>query len=535
MIGVTAVGSRRALLIAVTLVLLLGMGSARSANAAGAPAGIGALRICSNCAGTGGNLSRYKYVILNSWDAPLLPALKAANPGLKALVYKNLSFTVSYGCSNGVDNPYQSTGVGYCDAGKNHPDWFLTDGSGARLNSNYFPQAWVMDVGNPGYQAQWLSNVWSDVRSGGWDGVFMDDTNTDMSWHLGSKTVAKYPTASAWREATRSMLATVGPALISSGFLAIPNIAAPWSPNYDAQATWSDWIQFTSGATQEHYSKWGSDSSGWLAGNDWTYQQRFQTLTENAGKIFLGLTYGPRADVRTMTWARANFLLFDEPANGGALVYEFSDPEAQDPYAPEWTSDVGTPLGQRFQVGSAWRRNFTGGIVLVNPTTSLVTVALEQQYLRDDGSSTTSVTLGPTSGAILRSSSGSVPPPPPAAQAPPPAPVATPTLSGSVSGMKVSLHWTGLSGSRVDIFRNGGRKATVANSGSYGDNLKRKPKGTYSYKVCQAGTSTCTETIVVTVGAAPSVAGTQSAKRVFHVARVARPQRGHQRRHVIRR
>ena len=38
----------------------------------------------------------------------MLPALKAANPNLKALVYKNLSFTVSYGCSGGVDLPYQS-------------------------------------------------------------------------------------------------------------------------------------------------------------------------------------------------------------------------------------------------------------------------------------------------------------------------------------------------------------------------------------------------------------------------------------------
>ena len=52
----------------------------------------------------------------------------------------------------------------------------------------------MMDVGNPGYQAQWLSNVSPTRRSGGWDGVFMDDTNTDMSWHLNGRTIAKYPT-----------------------------------------------------------------------------------------------------------------------------------------------------------------------------------------------------------------------------------------------------------------------------------------------------------------------------------------------------
>ena len=217
-----------------------------------------------------------------------------------------------------------------------------------------------------------------------------------------------------------------------------------------------------------------------------------------------------------MVWGRANFLLFDEPGSNSALMYELSDPEAQDPYVSSWTADVGTPVGARFQVGSAWRRNFSNGTVLVNPTNSTVTVALEQPYLRDDGSSTSSVILGPTSGAILRSTSGSAPPLPPAP--PPPPPAATLSLTGSVSGTRVSLRWTGLSASRVDVFRNGGRKATVADTGSYTDDLKNKPKGTYSYRVCATGTSTCTSTIKVTV-ASSSTAGAIASQGVFKVAR----------------
>jgi Hypothetical glycosyl hydrolase family 15 len=450
-------------------------------------ASTGALRICTNCAQTGGNLSRYGYVILNSWDAPLLPALKAANPGLKALVYKNLSFTTSYSCSNGVDQAKLSAGVGYCDADSNHPDWFLTDPSGARLNSYYFPQAWMMDVGNSAYQSKWLSNVLSDLRAGGWDGVFMDDTNTDMSWHLHGRTIAQYPTSSSWRAATRSMLANVGPALTSAGFLAVPNLSAPWAADYDAQATWRDWIQFTSGAAQEYYSKWGSASSSWFSGNDWTYRQQFQAITEQAGKVFLGITYAPKNDTRSMTWARANFLLFDDPADHGALVYEFSDPEAQDPYAPEWTADVGSPTGARFQVGAAWRRNFTGGTVLVNPSSSTVTVSLEKPYLNADGTSTTSVTLAPTTAAILRSSTAT---PPPAI-----------TLKVSLSGSSVTLAWNGMTSTSADVFRNSRRIATAANTGSYVDTLPRNAKSSYSYRVCAAGTSSCSASISVTVGA----------------------------------
>lgn len=488
-----AAGSRRVIVLAAVVSALLLPGAARdAARAADTPqASVATLRVCGGCAPSGGDLSRYHYVILNSSDAPLLPALKAKNPGLKALLYKNLSFTASYACSGGADLPNLTTGVGYCDANANHPDWFLTDPAGARINSGPYPQAWMMDVGNAGYQSKWLSNVLADVRAGGWDGVFMDDTNADMGFHLNGRTIARYPTTAAWRTATRSMLASVGPALKSAGFLAVPNLYTPWLPDYDAQATWRDWIGLTSGAAQEYYSKWGTASSEWLAGSDWTYRQQFQAITEQAGKIFLGITYAPKSDARTMTWARANFLLFDEPANGGALVYEFSDPEAQDPYSPVWTADVGSPAGARFQVGSAWRRNFSGGTVLVNPTSSTVTVALDKPYLRDDGSSTTSVTVGPTSGAILRSASATAPPPP-----------ATITLKVTVSGSSVTLAWSGMTSANADVFRNSKRVATVANTGSYVDKLPGKGHGTYAYRVCAAGTSACSASVSVTVGQA---------------------------------
>jgi hypothetical protein len=502
---VTARGSRLLLLVAALAAFVL-PGTARAATD-----GIGALRICTGCAQAGGDLSRYGYVVLNSWDAPLLPALKAANPGLKALVYKNLSFTVSYGCVGGSDLPYQTTGVGYCYAGSQHPEWFLTDPAGNRLNSAGYPQAWMMDVGSPGYQSTWLTNVLADLRSGGWDGVFMDDTDADMGWHLNGRTIARYPTSASWRTATRSMLATVGPALTSAGFLAVPNLYAPWAADYDAQATWSDWIRFTSGAAQEYYSKWGTSSSGWFAGSDWTYRQAFQPLTEEAGKIFLGITYAPKDDTHSMSWARSNFLLFHEGASGSALLFEATDPEAQDPYASSWTVEVGTPLGARFQVGSAWRRNFSGGTVLVNPTSSTLTVQLEKPYLRDDGSATSSVTLGPTSGAILRTTVEPAPQPPP----PPPPPSAEPSLTASVSGTSVRLAWRGLIAARVDIFRDGTRAATASNKGSYTDKLPRKTSGTFSYRVCGAGTATCTPTATVAVGMTVSSA-VASKKRKAH-------------------
>ncbi len=291
------------------------------------------------------------------------------------------------------------------------------------------------------------------------------------------------------------MLASVGPSLRGAGFLAVANLYAPWDSSYDAQATWSDWLQFISGAAQEYYSKWGSSSSGWFAGSDWTFRQQFQALTEQAGKIFLGITYAPHADARSMTYARANFLLFDDPANGGALMFEPSDPEAEDPYSPTWTQDIGSPAGARFQVGSAWRRNYSGGTVLVNPTTSAVTVQLGADLPRRRrepghlGHARRDDRRGP---ALDRRAAA-----PAATAAPPPGGIA---LTASVSGTSVSLRWTGMSAARADIFRNGSRAATVANSGSYVDRLSRRAHGTFTYRVCAAGTSTCSNDVAVTVG-----------------------------------
>jgi hypothetical protein len=508
-------------LAAVLVVLTIALGAANAPAASLRSSGIGALRICTNCAQAAGDLSRYGYVILNSWDAPLLPALKAANPGLKALVYKNLSFTVSYSCSGGVDSAHMTVGVGYCDANTNHADWFLKDTAGNRINSSGYPDAWLMDVGNAAYQDRWLQNVTADARAGGWDGVFVDDTDASIAWHLGNRTIAAYPSDAAWRTATRSMLAKIGPALENGGFLVVPNLYAPWMSSYDALAVWKDWLQFTSGAAQEYYTKWGTTSSGWFAGSDWAFRQSFQAATVDAGKIFLGITYAPSGDTRSMAYARANFLLFDGTGTRSALLFEPSDPEAQDPFAQAWTTDVGSPLGSRYQVGAAWRRDYTDGTVVVNPTSGSVTVSLGGTFYDDAGAAHSSITLGPTTGAILRgpsvvTSPSPASPPPVSPLASPPSPAATRIVlrAGVVSGA-VQLTWSGLTSSRVAVFRKGVRIATVANSGSFRDKLGRHTQGTFVYRVCAAGTSTCSATVSATLGK------TANAKAARFAARAA--------------
>jgi PKD repeat protein len=77
-------------------------------------------------------------------------------------------------------------------------------------------------------------------------------------------------------------------------------------------------------------------------------------------------------------------------------------------------------------------------------------------------------------------------------------------ISLSATGYKVQgvqradLTWSGASSSQIDVFRNNTRVATVSNTGAYTDNIGARGGGSYSYRVCEAGTSTCSSQVSVT-------------------------------------
>ena len=76
------------------------------------------------------------------------------------------------------------------------------------------------------------------------------------------------------------------------------------------------------------------------------------------------------------------------------------------------------------------------------------------------------------------------------------------TLSASgykVKGLQtVDLTWSGAASTSVDVVRNGSKITTTANDGAYTDSINSKGGGTYTYKVCEAGTATCSNEATVT-------------------------------------
>jgi PKD repeat protein len=92
---------------------------------------------------------------------------------------------------------------------------------------------------------------------------------------------------------------------------------------------------------------------------------------------------------------------------------------------------------------------------------------------------------------------GETPPPPPP---PPPSSIAL-TVTGRVDGTRhiMTLRWTGATGPTVDVYRNGPFLTNTANDGVFGNSRTAQGRATYTYKVCQAGSSICSNEATVVV------------------------------------
>jgi serine protease len=64
----------------------------------------------------------------------------------------------------------------------------------------------------------------------------------------------------------------------------------------------------------------------------------------------------------------------------------------------------------------------------------------------------------------------------------------------------VDLIWNGAISTNIDLFRNGVVVVTTANDGFYTDSTGDKARATYTYKVCEEGTATCSNEVTVRFG-----------------------------------
>jgi hypothetical protein len=310
----------------------------------------------------------YQAVILNDWEAGWIPEIKAASIAIQVFVYKDLSSTRSNDCtgnadgtdsciSNGVfcppginDSSTLSTGVGFCWTWRNHPSWFLRNSSGALITETRYPTQYMMDFGNPTYQAQWLSNVKADARSNGWDGVFMDNVMDNTNYG----TPASYPTPAAIQAAMLSMLKIVGPRLRAAGITTIGNLGY----NNLYPTLWATWLPYVSGFLNE-FTYYGPGNSPEGA-KDWISflepEVRACASQEKVCIFNIGDSMMAQPEIK---FATASILLY---TNGSSYISYGDGAGDQDPHVT-----LGAATDSACESDGIWRRDFVDGAISVNP------------------------------------------------------------------------------------------------------------------------------------------------------------------------
>jgi hypothetical protein len=71
-------------------------------------------------------------------------------------------------------------------------------------------------------------------------------------------------------------------------------------------------------------------------------------------------------------------------------------------------------------------------------------------------------------------------------------PITLSAAKGKVEGINtVRLTWSGATSTDIDVYRDAVLIVTTANDGSYTDSTGDTGRARYMYRVCEAGTSTC--------------------------------------------
>ncbi|WP_193612080.1 putative glycoside hydrolase [Nocardioides lijunqiniae] len=337
--------------------------------------------------------ARGDYLVMQPWEYARIPALKAANPRLRVLMYKDAAATVVEAHETGL----YPTGVGYREA-STHPRWFLTDRAGRRLEWSDWRGLYPMNVADAGYQRAWGDNVLAELRAHDWDGVSIDDTLTYLSHPtVDDRVSTQIPDDATMYRATESFLATIGPRLRGAGYLAVPNVTVEWDT---WRSTLTDWSRYVSGWENEYFVKWGLDRETRFHDADWEWKMRMAAWCAARRLPLLAITYSSRSDRATMRYHRATWLLTWNGRTGASIFVPAE--EGASHWSPRANTRLGAPRGKPRERDGVWRRAYARGLVLVNPTTHARRVTVPRGYRTRSGTVVRSVRLGPRTARLLR-------------------------------------------------------------------------------------------------------------------------------------
>lgn len=340
----------------------------------------------------------YDLVVLNATEIGAMRRLRALNPEVKVLVYKDLSSTRNYpGVVYGEhDAFYLPTGVGYFAAQREHPEWFAVDRDGRRIEWKPYPQHWQMAVWNPEYQKAWTRSVVDEVVREGWDGVLADNDFSTLRHYSDAVlegTGNAEGTDRLLREGLDAFLSTAGDALRQAGKMLIPNI----SESHLTAGRWSAHSRYDGGMEENFGLRDDGGAEGLLTfrGNEWK-ELRAQAALGESWLLLVTHVKGKREE--RVGYATAALLAGPHTCWSAARTPGYRN--------PDWSSYQGTGLGEAVETANrlpsgVWTRQYTNGWVAVNPTGQAAQVAPPPGMVTPEGDAVPAALDLPAADAVV--------------------------------------------------------------------------------------------------------------------------------------
>jgi hypothetical protein len=303
---------------------------------------------------------KFNFFILTYKDEAERDELKAR--GVTSPFAQYLLLMTIYDPGNCQDTPHGNQ-VAYkagdfCQISEQHPDWFLLDKDGKRIQDG--KDYYFMDPGNGGYRQFWLERAREMQKSYGWDNVFLDNVEASRRKMTdGGADLANYPNDNSFQTAVQGFLNTLHQGYFQpEGKLMYGNIVA-----VDDEKVWGRYLQDLDGAMIESFATNWSD--GYPSQEDWKQQMADAEDAQAQGKTMILVAQGRQDDQKLQTFAYASYLLIDH----GNAVFRYTNSAS---YREVWLYDnydlnLGKPTGNRYQEKGSWRRDFENGYVTVDP------------------------------------------------------------------------------------------------------------------------------------------------------------------------
>jgi len=305
-------------------------------------------------------------------------ALRAVNPAFLVLHYHLAMWQAAPATQFIVDG--MTWGNDYPTVTLNEA-WFWHNAQSQRVTSSA-DQKLLMNVSVQGFQQYWAQSIAQQVDDGQYDGVMFDSASPALlQGECGGSgagqdpriagTAARYTTfadlgGATWVDAWQTWIAALSATLSAQGIPLIPNTSA-FTTGWDN----TDYT-LSPGAFVEGFAGTG------FAASDWQASTNELLKLASLDRITILQNYlSSTTDVATRMYYLGNYLLVK--GHHTYLDYFASGPLE---WYPEWAIDLGAPTTAAttdvadLSSGGVYRRDFQKGSVLVNPTSSPVTVDL---------------------------------------------------------------------------------------------------------------------------------------------------------------